>query len=146
MNSFDKFAAVATIIVTTLCVPRPGNFAYNYYVNQIAEGNLPIWFLGIIVSVYGPIALAVLFWRLAKKVPAPWLLHLLLLPAAVVLLATGERLMLAVIQDPDFDATLGGPADVPALLLFLVAIGGYFGALVAKRAARLAGRAKIGES
>ena len=145
MNRFDKLASVTTILATTLCVPKPGNFAYRYYLDQIADRNLPIWFLGMIVSIYGPIAIAVLFWRLSNRVRAPWLLHLLFLPAAVALLGAGEQLMLSVIQDPDFDATLGGPAELPAMLLFLVAVGGYFGALIAKRAAGLADRAKVGE-
>jgi len=143
MNRFDKLASVATIIVTTIGVPKPGSFAYRYYIDQIAGGNLPIWFLGLITATYGPIAMAVMFWRWAKRARIPWLLHLLLLPCAVAIFDVGNWLMLSVIEDPDFDATLGGP-ELPALLLLLVAVGGYFTAVIARRIPPSADRAKFG--
>lgn len=132
MNRFDKLALAAVIIVTLLCVRGSGDFVYDYYMDQIPEGMLPIGVAGWAIATYGPIAVAVLFWRWAKRIPAPWVLHLLFLPCAAVLFRIGDALMLSVIEDPDFDATLGGP-EMPAILLLVVAVGGYFAAVIARQ-------------
>jgi hypothetical protein len=84
---------------------------------------------GWFVATFGPIGVAVCFWRLAKRVRAPWVVHLLFLPCAVALLWVGQHLILFAIDYQDFDHTLGGPV-LQAALLFPVASILYFAALI----------------
>jgi hypothetical protein len=141
MNRFDKLALVAVILVTLICVRGPGDLVYDYYRKQIPDGMLPIGLAGFVIATYGPITVAVLFWRWAKRTSMPWVLHLLLVPSAAGLLSIGEALMLHVIKDPDFDATMDAPL-MASTLLFLVAIGTYFGALIAKQVSKSNDQAK----
>lgn len=135
MNRFEKLALVAVIVVTLRYVRGPGDFVYDYYRKQVPEGMVSIGIAGWAIASYGPIAIAVLFWRWAKRVRSPWIVHLLFLPCAIALLATGDTLMLLVIEDPDFEATIGAP-EMAATLLFLVAVGGYLAALIARRVSK----------
>ncbi|HEY1607164.1 MAG TPA: hypothetical protein VGF77_16360 [Allosphingosinicella sp.] len=136
MNRFDKMALTAVIVVTLLCARGQVTIAHLYIqMDHLPETIIPIWAAGWAVATYGPIAIAAWFWRWAKRASAPGVLHILFLPCAIILLNMGEMIMLSVIPDPDFDATLSGPM-IPAMLLLIVAAGGYFGALVAKRLRR----------
>jgi len=133
MNRLDKLAFAAVIITTLLCVRGTVSIFYVYNsVQPIFGTKLMIGFSGWFIATYGPIAIAVWFWRWAKHIRASWVLHLLFLPCAFTVLRAGEALMLYVIGDPDFDATLGGPV-MQAYLLFIVAAVGYFAAVVSKR-------------
>lgn len=129
MNRFEKLALASVIVVSLLCVRGPGDLAYDHYRAQVPEGMLPVGLAGWAIFTYGPIALAVAFWRLAKSIRSSWALHLLLLPSMIALARTGSELMLLVIDDPDFDATMDAPL-MAGVLLFLIAVGGYFGALL----------------
>jgi hypothetical protein len=130
MNRFEKLALAAAILVSLRYVRGPGDHTYEYYRAQIPEGMLQVGLAGWALSTFGPIAVALLFWRWAKWIHAPWLLHLSLLPCMLALTWIGHSLMLSVIDDSDFDATLGAPV-IAGFLLSLIAIGGYFGGLVA---------------
>lgn len=133
MNRFDK-VALAAAIVTTLLFARGTFFIAQFYIEylSIAGTTLLIGVAGWLIATYGPIATAVWFWRWAKGHRSPWVLHLLFLPCAGLLLWAGESLMLFVIDQPDFDAMLGGPAN-QATLLFVIAAGGYFAALLSRQ-------------
>lgn len=132
MNRLEKLALATTIAVTILNVWGFGSVAYAYYLDQIRGGDLPIWAAGTMLATYGPIAAAVLFWRWAKKSMALWTSFVLFLLCAIGLFRGGETLMLAVIEDPDFDAMFGAPI-MPATLLLMVAVTGFFAAVIARR-------------
>ena len=134
MNRLDKLALAAVIITTLLCIRGSVDAAYAYTSTRpISATGSMIGLAGWLIATYGPISIAVWFWRWAKQVRASWVPHLLFLPCAAGIFRAGEALMLFVIGDPDFDATLGGPV-IPAYLLFIAAAGGYLAALVSKRA------------
>lgn len=126
MNRFEKLALASVILVSLLCVRGPGDLAYDHYRAQVPEGMLPVGLAGWAIFTYGPIAIAVAFWRLAKRIRAAWALHLALLPGMWILHRIGGDLMLSVIDDPDFDATMDAPL-MAGTLLCLIAIAGYFG-------------------
>ena len=131
MNHFDKFALGAVILTTLLCARETlaiGSFYIDFL--DLPPSAAATGVAGWLVATYGPIAVAALCWRWAKRVRFPWVPHLLLLPAAVIVFRTGASLLLSVIRQPDFDAMIGAPV-FPAILLFVIAIGGYFAAVVA---------------
>ena len=133
MNRLDK-VALAAAIVTTVFFARGTFFIAQFYIDyrSIPAMTLPIGIAGWLIATYGPLATAVWFWRWAKAHHSPGVVHLLFLPCAVSLLWAGERLMLFAIDQPDFDAMLGGPAN-QAALLFVIAAGAYFAALMSRR-------------
>jgi len=137
MNRFDMFAVGAALAVTLLCARNMVAIA-SFYVEllHLSGATVVVGILGWITATYGPIAIAALFWRWAKLVRRPWVLHLLLLPCAVIMMRTGNSVVLKVIQQPDFDAMMGGPS-VPTTMLFLTAVIGYFIALIYGRSLNL---------
>ena len=134
MNRLEKVAISTAAISTLLGAVGFQSFPYQYYVDQMLPGSLPIAATGWAIATYGPIALAVIFWRCAKVVRPPFtlVLHVLFLPCALTAFWAGERLMLALISDLDFDATLSAP-EMPAILSLAVAIICYFAAVIVHR-------------
>ncbi|HEX5184206.1 MAG TPA: hypothetical protein VFW19_13795 [Allosphingosinicella sp.] len=133
MNRFDKMMLAAAVVVTLIFARGQMEIARLYIqMDHLSDRIIPTWTAGWLIATYGPIAVAAWFWRRAKRARAPWVLHILFLPGAIILLNAGESIMLSTIPDPDFDATLGGPM-MPAVLLFLIAVGGYACALVSRR-------------
>ena len=131
MNRFEKIALLVVILVTLLSNFGTGGHVNTYYRGQMDDDGLMMWIAGWIVATYGPIATAACFWRWSRRFGAGWILHLLFLPCAIILFNVGEGVMLSVIQDPDFDATIGGPI-LPATFLLSVAVGMYLAALIAR--------------
>lgn len=78
---------------------------------------------GWFVATFGPIGIAVLFWRVAKLFRHGWILHLLFLPCTVALYVAGEKVILFATDYTDFDHTLGGPV-LQARALFPIAVSG----------------------
>lgn len=131
MNRFDKLALVAAVVVTLRYMPRLEDPTYTYYLGQMTSGQQPIWIAGLILQAYGPIAIAAWFWRWSGKASAAWILHLLFLPAILVPFGIGEALMLSVMKDPDFDATIGVP-EMGGFFLLLIALVAYCGMAIAR--------------
>ena len=133
MNRLDKVLLATGVAVTLLGVIGAQSFGYQYYLEQVSGDKLPIGLLGWMVATYGPLLAAALFWRLSKHVAAPLALLMLVLfvPCAILLVRLGDTLMLDAIQDPDFDAIIGGP-DFPADISLTVAVVGYVVALVTR--------------
>ncbi|HEY0026832.1 MAG TPA: hypothetical protein VGC35_03085 [Allosphingosinicella sp.] len=130
LNRLDIVAVVAVIVSTILCIEAALHAADAYtHFRPISGAKQMLGVIGWIIATFGPIGVAVCFWRLAKRVRAPWVVHLLFLPCAYALLMAGVYLMLFVIGDPDFDSTLGGPV-MQAALLFAAASVLYFGAAI----------------
>ena len=130
LNRLDMVAVLAVIVSTFLCLQSALDAADAYTLFQpLSVAKQVLGVAGWFVATFGPIGVAVCFWRLAKRVRAPWIVHLLFLPCAYALLMGGGYLMLFVIGDPDFDATLGGPV-MQAALLFAVALVLYFAAVI----------------
>jgi hypothetical protein len=130
MNRFDKLALVAAAAVTLLSASEMFAIADLYIeVQHLSAAMTMIGVTGWLIATYGPISVAAGFWRSAKRHRAPWVLHILLLPCAFITLLIGESLLLYAIQHPDFGAMIGAPV-APALVLFVVSVGGYFAALV----------------
>ena len=142
MSRFHKVALVAAILGTALAATEGSKRAHAYYLSQIADGMSWIWVSGWLTATYAPILLATWFWRRADRSTSPWLLHLLFLASACALFRLGTAAMLSVVDDPDFDATLGAP-EMPALFLFTIAVGGYFAGTIAKRSAARQEKAKV---
>ena len=133
MNRLEKIALATAILTTLLGVMGLRGFSYQYYIDQMLPGSLPMFVLGWVIATYGPLALAVTFWRLAKRFQTPLsvILHLLLLPCALAIFRAGDSMMVVSIGDPDFDATLGAP-ELPATLSVAIAILSYFAAALSK--------------
>ena len=133
MNRFDKMALGAAIVATFVFRPETMN-AYYWNV-EILHLSAKMWTIvaaGWIIATYGPITIAAWFWRLMKRIRAPWVLHLLVLPCAVITLWTGASLMFFASEDSGSDHLEGVPVATAALL-FGVAVGGYFAALAWRR-------------
>lgn len=142
MRSSGKLALAGVVGVTFLGAAFMRSRAYDLYFDQMPFGNWLVAASGWIVATYGPVLIAVSLWRFAKHHRAPWLLHLLLLPALYALLIAGSRLMLSTLYVPDFDATLGAPI-MPAVLSIIAALTTYSMALAAERFSRSTGRANV---
>jgi hypothetical protein len=141
LNRLEIVAIMAVVVTSFLCIWGTLDVAEAYLsVRPMPPGRQMLGLLGWFVATFGPIAAAAGFWRFAKRVRKPWLLHLLFFPCAFALLRAGAALMLLVIGDPDFDATLGGPV-LQAGLLFAVAVAAYLAALVSSRLGLQAKRA-----
>lgn len=70
MNRFDKVALSAVIIVALL-FGRSIVESAPFYLNQIDKENLLAGIAGWAASTFGPLAIAVWFWRWAKRVSVP---------------------------------------------------------------------------
>ncbi|HEY5722225.1 MAG TPA: hypothetical protein VIT45_07870 [Allosphingosinicella sp.] len=130
MNRFDKMAVGAAIVATLIC--RSDTMNAYYWHLEILHSSAMTWTIAVagwIIATYGPIAIAAWFWRLAKRVRAPWVLHVLFLVCAVITLSTGVSLMLLAGGDTSSDHQTGEAVMTPALL-FVVAVGAYFAALI----------------
>ena len=139
LNRMDIFALVAVGITTFLFLGSALHAANLYAsVKPMSAVDMIIGLSGWIIATFGPVGLAVAFWRLAKATRRAWLIHLLMLPLALALLWIGSILMLFVTGTPDFDDTIGGPI-IQGLALFLLSVNGYYSAvLYAMLKARLA--------
>jgi hypothetical protein len=147
LNRFDKVALAAVIAMTLLCARGQLRIAHFYldplhFSGKKLSATVAIWAAGWVIATYGPMAIAACFWRWTKRARAAWIFHILLLPCAVVTWNAGQSIMLLVIKDPDFDGTLGGPV-MPAALLLLVAVGGYFAALISRQIRRTGEQAEV---
>lgn len=130
LNRLEIAAAVAAVVSTWLCIGAALDAADLYRMTRPISGAMQV--LGVVgwaVATFAPLGLALCFWRLSKRVARPWLLHLLFVPCAGALMAAGSELMLFVVDDPDFDSTLGGPV-MQAALLFVFAVAAYFAAAI----------------
>jgi hypothetical protein len=133
-NRLDVVAAVA-VIATSWLFMRYAWFAADLYFNStfhpLSGAMQALGVVGWLLATFGPVGVAVIFWRLAKRGRKWLLLHVFFLPCAIALFVTGQRIMLLVIGDPDFDATLGGPV-LQAFALFVFSVAAYFAALAWK--------------
>src|SRR4051812_18135852 len=130
LNRLDVVAIAAAVVTTWLCL-RPALDAAEMYLmyRPVPAAKQVLGLVGWFVATFGPLGLAVGFWRLAGRLRTRWPLHLLFLPCAFALLMTGDSIMLFAIGFRDFDDTLGGPV-LQAGLLFAVAIVAYFSAVL----------------
>ncbi|MHA6723676.1 hypothetical protein [Sphingomonas sp. RS2018] len=126
----DVFGLLSVGVTAFLFLGAALNAADLYMsVKPMSAGDLMIGSLGWIIATFGPIFLAIVFWRLAKRLQTAWVLHLLMLPSALTMLGAGRALMLSVTDTPDFDDTIGGPV-IQATALLLSAVMGYYLAVV----------------
>jgi hypothetical protein len=128
LNRMDVFGLLAVCVTTFFFLGAALNAADLYLsVKHMSAGDLIIGCAGWIIATFGPIVLAIVFWRCAKRLQRAWVLHLLMLPLALAMLNAGSALMLSVTGTPDFDDTIGGPV-IQALALLLLAVSGYYSA------------------
>jgi hypothetical protein len=125
MNRFDKFALIASILMTLLGASGVIATTELYFRFQHPSWTMKVVAgIGWVIWTYGPILVTALFWRWSKRVRFAWTLHLLLLPCIWAVMVAGSRLMLFAMNLRDFDDTLGGPIMM-GLFLTLVGIAGY---------------------
>jgi hypothetical protein len=137
LNRLELMAIAAVVVSTWLCIGPALDAADMYRTHRpIGPAAQMLGVFGWLVATFGPLALAIGFWRLAGRSRVPWLLHLLFLPGAAALLMAGDRIMLFVTGTIDFDDTLGGP-EMQAALLLMVAVLAYFSAVLWTAVARL---------
>lgn len=130
LNRMDVFGLLAVGVSTFLFAGGAINAASLYAsVLPMSAGDIALGLLGWLVATFGPMMLAVAFWRWAAAIRKAWTLHLLMLPLALALMKLGTSLMLAVTGTPDFDDTIGGPVN-QAMLLLLLAVIGYYSAVI----------------
>ncbi|WP_157216323.1 hypothetical protein [Flavisphingomonas formosensis] len=133
MTRLDKAALGVSGVMTLLFAPRALDAARLYKeLDQISGAMCMVGILGWIIATYGPIMVFVSSWHLSLRLRATWVVHLLVTPCAGITLLAGSKIMLYLIRDPDFDATLGAPV-MPAPLLFVIAFVGYFSVLIFKQ-------------
>lgn len=126
LNRMDIFGLLAATMTTFVFFGAASNAAGVYNrAGALSTGAILLGCAGWAVATFGPIALAVLLWRGAKRFNRGWLLHLLMLPLAIGAVNLGSSMMLWVTSTPDFDDTLGGPV-LQAGLLFVLAVFGYY--------------------
>lgn len=132
MNRFDKFALAVSIPMTLFGLMSLPRSVQLYIVwAHLPWPMIALAGLAWILCTYGAITIAVLFWRWAKRIRYPWILHLLLFPCVYAATVASMHLMYVALRDPDFDATFGAPI-MPGLLMFLIAPAGYAFALLFK--------------
>lgn len=130
MNRLDGIATVTALAATLMGIVGFRNFAFGYYADQMLPGSLPVGMAGWAIATYGPLIAAVAWWRYAKRLSrnVALSLHAIFLPCVLGIFWAGDAIMLAILSDPDFDATLGAP-EMPALLSLAVAIVSYYAAV-----------------
>lgn len=125
LNHFEVFALVAAVVTSWLCLRAALDASEAYQIARpLTAGMQTLGLLGWAVATFGPMGLAVGFWRLSKRFRARWVIHLLFLPCAIALLQAGAELMLFAIGHRDFDDTLGGPV-LQAALMLIAAVAAY---------------------
>jgi hypothetical protein len=130
LNRLELVAIAAAVVTTWLCIGAALDAAELYRMGRpMPAAKQMLAVLGWLLATFGPLGLAVGFWRLAGRLRTRWPLHLLFLPCAFASLMIGDRIMLFAIGAWDFDDTIGGPV-LQALLLFLIAVPLYFGAVL----------------
>jgi Na+(H+)/acetate symporter ActP len=136
MNLCIKLALAGMISVSLLGYGFTNSVAYHLYFAQMPIWKFLIALAGWSVATYGPIVVATVFWKTAKRTSASWLFHTFLLPSLYALLISGNALMLSTLDVPDFDDTLGAPI-MPALFIIIATMIVYLSALVLNRATTL---------
>ncbi|MEG3148469.1 hypothetical protein U1769_01130 [Sphingomonas sp. ZT3P38] len=129
-NRLDIFALVAVIVTSALFLDAAFGAAEMYTSVQ----TIPAWkqaagCFGWLVATFGPITVSVVFWRWSKRFRNAWILHLLMLPVAYALVAGGWSIMLFALNVSDFEDSIGGPV-LQAMALFLLAVAGYYVAVL----------------
>jgi len=95
-------------------------------------------------STFGPIAIAILFWRFARRRSGRWWVHLLFVPAMLAVEGACIWLLFFAAHD-DGDGALGlGIALLPPLAFFITAFVGYFAALGFETTSRIWARSHNG--
>ena len=122
----DMFGLVA-VGVTTFFFLGSALHAADLYssVRPMPLGDIVLGCSGWFIATFSAIVVAVVFWRLAKKVHHAWALHVLMLPLALAALKLGSVMMLHAIGTPDFGDTIGGPT-IQAMVLLPLAVFGYY--------------------
>ena len=130
LNRMDVFGLLAVGVTTFFFLGAALDAASLYAsVRPMSAGDLVLGCSGWFIATFGPIGLAVVFWRWAKGLRKAWALHVLMLPSALAMLKLGGSLMLFAIGSPDFDDTIGGPV-IQAITLLLLAVIGYYSAVI----------------
>lgn len=143
-NGFEVFGVLAVAVTTVLFMDVAFNAARLYAsVRPMSISQQVTGCLGWLLATFGPIASAMVFWRLSKTTRKGWILHLLLLPVAFAFVRIGASIMVAVTGGlPDFDDTLGGPV-LQAFTLLILTIVGYYLAVLIRALRRPAGQPNV---
>lgn len=108
---------------------------FRLYAPEITAPELPVAVAGWAIASYGPLLIAIFFWRWADRFSSSWLLHVLLLPCLYAVLLAGWQIMGSTVVDSDFDSTLGAPI-LPSLLCAIVVMAAYYAAVAVKSVSR----------
>ena len=135
MRRSSKIALIGAILMSCQGILFATGPIYRLYAPEITVLELPVAVAGWAIASYGPLLVAVLFWRWADRFSRGWLLHILLLPCLYAVLLAGWRIMGSTVVDSDFDSTLGAPI-MPSLLCAIVVMTAYYAALAGKLASR----------
>jgi hypothetical protein len=139
MDRCIKLALVGVITVSLAGFSFINSFAYRLYFGQVPTTKLSVAVTGWALASYGPVIVAALIWKLAKRSSVPWLFHILLLPSFYALLVAGNALMLSTLNVPDFDDTLGAPIML-ALFIIIGTMAIYLLALIVNQTSRFTAR------
>ena len=83
LNPLEMLTLAAVIFTTWLFLQAALDAAEMYTTvgGPISQANQMLGIFGWMVATFGPIGLALVFWRLAKRFRGRWILHLLFLPS-----------------------------------------------------------------
>ena len=99
-----------------------------YLYQQMDAGMMPLAAISWILSTFGPLALSVIVWLIAKRVKAQWLLHLTFVPVALVIFRTGGSVFFYA-TGVSGDSMMDGFALIAGSCYLLLAIIVHFAAL-----------------
>ena len=128
----DKVALVGLVIVSLWGASFLDGPEYTLSFPKMPTTSFLVAVDGWVTAHYGPIIVALAFWKSSGRSSVPWLFHILLLPSCYALLASGDRIMLSTTIVGDWDSTLGAPI-LPAFLVVIATIAVYYVGLVARR-------------
>lgn len=108
MNRLDGIAIATALATTPMCIVGFRSFAFDYYADQMLSGSLPLGIAVWALATYGSLIAVTASWRCAMRLSrgaALWL-HACFLPCALGIFWLVMPFMLALICDPDFDASI----------------------------------------
>lgn len=92
-----------------------------YLYQRSAGDKAALGVAGWLISTFGPIALSVSVWLMARRLKARWLVHLIFIPAAIVIFRGGSSLFFYA-AGVSGDSTLGGYALLAAGAFLLLTV------------------------
>ncbi|HEX9954822.1 MAG TPA: hypothetical protein VGB48_06360 [Allosphingosinicella sp.] len=134
---------VAAVLVFLLAAQPAWNALLWLHSFSSSTGMFALGLAAVAFASFGPFALSLCCWRLARSVPAAWSVHLLFVPCAYAMVYAGASVLNLADGRPGTDEP-AGYAMMPAFLLLGLAILVHSAAFAFAVVAAFRRRANIG--